>query len=244
MRGVILAAGDGGRLRPLTHKRAKVLLPIRERPLISYPLEALVSQGITDIAVVVGYCARQVETAMWRFAPDSARLRFVFNPDFDGGNAVSLRAAREFVGDDPFVLCMGDHIIEPAVVGTLLAARSADATLVVDSDASLESQVNDATRVLVDEDSRLLSIGKGLRRWNAVDAGVFRFSPDVFGTVDELYEQRGIGLEMSEVMQVLADRHPHVDTCDVSGLFWTDVDTIEDYHSAEQHLERLDGLRL
>ena len=244
MRGVILAAGDGGRLRPLTDSQPKVLLPVQERPLISYPLEALASQGITEIAIVVGYRARQVTEALQSWAPRDCSLEFVHNPDYEGGNALSLRVARDFVGDDPFVLCMGDHIIEPALVSMLLAARPAATTLVVDSEASLESQLNDATRVLIDGDNRLMRIGKRLRTWNAVDTGVFRFTPAVFSTVDELYGDRGDGLELSDVMQFLAARDPHVSTCDASGLFWTDIDTVEDYRSAEQQMEQRDGLRL
>ncbi len=244
MRGVVLAAGDGGRLRPLTDRQPKVLLPVRGRPLISYPLEALASRGVTDIAIVVGYRARQVTEALQSWAPRDCSLEFVHNPDYEGGNALSLRVAREFVGDEPFILCMGDHIIEPALVSMLLAARPAAATLVVDSEASLDSQLNDATRVLVDGDSRLMRIGKGLSTWNAVDTGVFRFSPDVFSTVDDLYGRRGDGLELNDVMQFLAARDPHVDTCDVSGLFWTDVDTVEDYRSAEQQVEQRDDLGL
>jgi len=244
MRAVVLAAGDGGRLRPLTDRLPKVLLPVRGRPLISYPLEALASQGITEIAIVVGYRSRQVTEALQRWAPRDCSLEFVHNPDYEAGNALSLRVARDFVGDDQFVLCMGDHIIEPALVSILLDARSAAATLVVDSKASLESQLNDATRVLVDGDNRLMRIGKRLRKWNAVDTGVFRFAPDVFSTVDDLYRHQGYGLEMSDVMQFLAAHDPHVDTCDASGLFWTDIDTVEDYRSAEQQLEQLDDLRL
>ena len=244
MRGVVLAAGDGGRLRPLTDRQPKVLLPVRGRPLISYPLEALASQGITDIAIVVGYRARQVTEVLQGWAPRGCSLEFVHNPDYEGGNALSLRVARDFVGDDPFVLCMGDHIIEPALVSMLLAARPAAATLVVDSEASLESQLNDATRVLVDGDNRLVRIGKRLRTWNAVDTGVFRFAPDVFSTVDDLYGRRGDSLELSEVMRFLAAHDPHVDTCDVSGLFWTDVDTVDDYRSAEQQVEQRDDLRI
>ena len=244
MRGVILAAGDGGRLRPLTDSQPKVLLPVQGRPLISYPLRALVSQGITEIAIVVGYRARQVTEALQNCASRDCSLEFVYNPDYEEGNALSLRAARDFVGDDPFILCMGDHIIEPALISMVLAARPAATTLVVDSGASLESQLNDATRVLIDGDNRLVRIGKRLRRWNAVDTGVFRFTPDVFSTVDDLYEHRGNGLELNDVMRFRAAHAPHVDTCDALGLFWTDVDTVEDYRSAEQQVEQRDGLRL
>jgi choline kinase len=207
-------------------------------------LEALASQGITEIAIVVGYRARQVTEALQSGAPRDCSLEFIHNPDYEGGSALSLRAARDFVGDDQFVLCMGDHIIERALVSMLLDAPPAAATLVVDSKPSLESQLNDATRVLVNGDNRLIRIGKRLRKWNAVDTGVFRFAPDVFSTVDDLCLREGDGLELTDVMRFLAAHDPHVDTCDVSGLFWTDVDTVEDYRNAEQQVEQLDELRL
>lgn len=238
MRAVILAAGDGGRLRPLTDTRPKVLLPIRERPLITYPLAALISEGITDIAVVVGYRARQVMDTLPPWVPD-ARIEFIYNPAYLGGNALSLRAARDFVGDDPFVLCMGDHIIHGNVVAGLLAAHDALVVLGIDSAASLDSQLNDATRVLVDDDGRLLRIGKGLKTWNAVDIGVFRLRPEIFTTLDRLYERHGDELELNDLMQFLASHAPPVATCDVDGLYWTDVDTVEDYRSAEETLESL-----
>ena len=244
MRGIILAAGDGGRLRPLTHRRSKVLLPVGDRPLISYPLEALASSGVTDIAVVVGYRASQVIEALREWTPTDARIEFIHNPDYDGGNALSLMVAKGFVGDDPFILCMGDHIIHRSVVAKLLAARRASAVLGIDSAASQESQLNDATRVLTGEDRRLLRIGKRLRNWNAVDIGVFRFEPGVFRVLDGLYERHGDALELSDLMQFLADQEQLVDTCDIGGLYWTDVDTVEDYRSAERYMERLDGVRL
>ena len=243
MRAVILAAGDGGRLRPLTDTRPKVLLPIRERPLITYPLAALISEGITDIAVVVGYRARQVMDTLPPWVPD-ARIEFIYNPAYLGGNAVSLGAARDFVGDEPFVLCMGDHIIHGNVVAGLLAAHDALVVLGIDSAASLDSQLNDATRVLVDDDGRLLRIGKGLETWNAVDIGVFRLRPEIFVTLDRLYERHGDELELNDLMQFLASHAPPVATCDVDGLYWTDVDTVEDYRSAEETLESLDAVGL
>ena len=237
MRGIILAAGDGGRLRPYTHRTPKVLIPLREKPLIWYPLMAMAEAGITEIGIVVGHHAGQVEEELGAWTPDRVRTNYIYNPEFDGGNATSVRAAREFVGHEPFMLAMGDHVIEPGVAFCLAAAPDHPALLGVDSEATMTSQLSDATKVLLDDDGLLVRIGKGLRRWNAVDIGIFRFQPSVFETFDRLYDEDGADLELSRVMQCLAEQPSRVATCDVKGLFWTDIDTLDDYRSADEHLD-------
>ena len=155
---------------------------------------------------------------------------FVHNPHFNGGNAISLAAAEAYVGDSPFILSMGDHVIEPAVAPSLADNPFEGAVLAVDTQPTLDSQVNDATRVLRDGQGRIRRIGKHLKQWNAVDIGVFRFPPSVFGAIRELRRKRGLELELNEVMQSLADDLA-VGTHDVAGLFWSDIDTLEDYRS-------------
>ena len=242
MKGVILAAGDGGRLHPLTLECPKVLLPIQGRPLISYPLEAMVEAGITDIAVVVGHWADLVTDKVAQMAPAGARLSFILNPEYEGGNAISVRAAGAFVGDDNFVLCMGDHVIERPVVARLLEGDPLAPMLAVDSAPTLKSQVNDATRVATDRQGYIQRIGKELTRWNAVDIGVFLLSGTLFEVVDLLRKDHGSHVEMNQVVQYLADHNPPFTTRDINGLFWTDVDTLEDYDGAARFLERLHGL--
>lgn len=244
MRGVILAAGDGGRLRPYTYRTPKVLIPLREKPLIWYPLMAMAEAGITEVGIVVGHHADQVEGGLGSWMPDCMRAHYIYNPEFGGGNATSVRAAREFVGQEPFMLAMGDHVIEPGVASRLADAPDHPALLGVDSAASMTSQLSDATKVLLDGDGHLVRIGKGLRRWNAVDIGLFRFQPSVFDTFDRLYDEDGADLELSRVMQCLAEQPPRVATCDVKGLFWTDIDTVDDYRSADEHLDSAAGFSL
>ena len=192
-------------------------------------MEAMLAAGVRDIGIVVGYLAPQVIEAVQRIAPAWARVEFIHNSDFEGGNAISVAVAEDFVGDSPFVLCMGDHVVEPAVIPWVAQAPDSDALLAVDSQATLESQVNDATRVLLRDDGRLLRIGKNIEEWNAVDIGVFRFSPRLFSIIRRLRERRGVLLELSEVMQTLADGEMPVETQDVHGMYWNDIDTVEDY---------------
>ncbi len=238
MRGVILAAGDGGRLRPYTDTTPKTLIMLRGRPLIWYPLSAMAKAGITRIGVVVGHKAREVMDGVREWAPEGVQLEYIFNPEYDGGNAVSVRAAREYVGDDDFMLSMGDHVIDPAIAARLAASPSHPATLGVDSRASMPGQLSDATRVFVDPLGRLVRIGKRLRRWNAVDIGVFKFQPSVFDTFDSLYEEEGEALELTRVMRRLAGSEGRVRTCDIQGRFWSDIDTLEDYQATDAYIGR------
>lgn len=238
MRGVILAAGDGGRLRPYTDTVPKTLIEMRGRPLIWYPLTAMAQAGITEIGVVVGHRARQVKEGIAKWIPDGVSVEYVYNPEYMGGNAVSVRAARDFVGDDEFLLSMGDHVIDPSIAARVAAAPEHLAVLGVDSAAALPGQLSDATRVFVDAYGRLVRIGKRLRRWNAVDIGVFRFQPSVFRAFDLLYNAVGGELEITRVMRHLAAARPSVRTCDVQGRFWSDVDTIEDYRATADCIAR------
>jgi choline kinase len=147
MKGIIIAAGYGSRLKPLTANTPKSLVEIDGKPIITYPIDALVAAGISDISVVVGYRADVVKNNIENLYPS---INFSYNKDYDGDNAISVFAARSFVGDDPFVLAMGDHLISSSLVTTLLSDSTINRTLCVDSESKNESQVNDGTRVMTD----------------------------------------------------------------------------------------------
>lgn len=81
-KGVILAAGDGDRLDPLTLIYPKVLLPVKGKALIRYPIEALVAAGVNEIAVVVGYLGDKVIEVLGNGSNFGVRLQYIFNPDY------------------------------------------------------------------------------------------------------------------------------------------------------------------
>ena len=241
MKGVVLAAGDGGRLRPLTLHTPKVLLDLGGRPLIHYSLEALDAAGITEIVVIVGYEAQQIVDALKGTHPN---IDFVFNEHYDGDNAISVNAARSFVKDEPFVLCMGDHPISPEIVKCLLENHDERCVLCVDSTACLSSQVDDGTRVLINSDGFIEDIGKTIDEWSAIDTGVFMMTDAVFPVIDHLMKQQGVDVGITDMVRFLgASGYPFA-TCDVSGMFWADVDTPEDYKSTEMLMRQRNGKRV
>jgi len=227
-KGVILAAGDGDRLGSLTATCPKVLLPINDKKLISYPIEALAAAGIREIAIVVGYLADKVVEALGNGSNFGVRLQYIFNPDYLGGTAISVYKARDWLQGDPFVLCMGDHLIKETPIKRLLNRQTFNETLCVDYTPARYHQLAEATKVIVDSAGCIKNIGKHLTYWDALDTGVFLLTENFFEALDELIPCLGINIEISDVIHFLVSRGHRFDICNVSGYFWVDVDTEED----------------
>jgi len=236
MKGVILAAGDGTRLAPLTLTCPKPLLPVSGRPMLDYTIEAFVTAGIEELVLVVGYKAEKIQRHVGDGSRYGARVEYAFNPDYHLGNALSVYAAREVVGDESFVLAMSDHMISHRILTALLAKQNGWDTLCVDHLAHAPPQVNDATKVWVDERGFITRIGKRIYRWNAIDAGVFLFTPRIFGAIAHLPRAGDEGCGISDAVTWLIEKGPGMRACDVSGAFWMDVDTLEDLRYVEQIL--------
>ena len=211
----------------------RALIKVGGIALIDYPLAALAAAGVSDIAIVVGYQADRLCHQLSELHPN---LSFIFNEDYDEGNAISLYAARHFVRDDSFFLCMADHPICPDIPIRMVSDSLANVcTLGVDGRAWHPSQIGDATRVLT-ESGVILEIGKQLDVWNGVDTGVFNMNADVFSAIEELMPDHGMDVGISDVVRYMAAGGQPFMACDVSGLFWADVDTPEDFESVDSLL--------
>ena len=227
-KGVILAAGDGSRLQSVTGIYPKVLLPVQGKPLIWYPIESMVAAGVRQIAVVVGYLAGEVRRALGDGRRFGVRLEYILNRDYWGGNAISVSKVRAWAAGGPFVLCMGDHMIEREIASHLLQWSPIAETLCVDFAPADRHDFAEATKVVVDSSSYITHIGKELTYWDGLDTGVFLLTEKFLDAIDELFPRLGTDVEISDVIRLLISRGHHFDTCDVSGCFWADVDTEED----------------
>lgn len=236
--GVVLAAGDGGRMRPLTLRTAKPLVPIGSRPLIAYTLEAFVANGIRDIILVVGYRAEEMVRTLGDGSRLGARLTYVTSAHTGRSNGLSLYAAREAVGGRRFVLAMADHMVSPLLMRRLLKSRPRADTLCVDRRPPAYVALEDATRVWADPAGRVLAIGKRITRWNAIDTGVFWLTEAIFHAVEAV---RAAGEQRPRVIDSarwLIEHGSGLMAYDVTGASWIDVDTPADLRQAELALAR------
>ena len=117
MKALILSGGKGTRLRPITYTRAKQLVPVANKPILFYAIEAIVAAGICDIGIVVGDTREQIEAAVGdgkRFG-SKVRLDYIFQKE-PLGLAHAVRIARPFIGNERFVVFLGDNFIEESIL--------------------------------------------------------------------------------------------------------------------------------
>lgn len=247
MRLIILAAGRGTRLRPLTDDRPKALVPLGGRPLLDWQLDAASGAGIDDVVVVGGWRAETLERA---------HARLIRNPAFATTNMVAtLFCARDLFGE-AFVVSYGDIVYAPWVLERLLAARH-PVSVVVDRDwrayweRRFEDPLADAESLRVRPDGAIESIGQreaSIERIEAQYIGLMAFRGPGVAALIETYEAgvsderagrmpfggaRGLaGLYMTDLLQAMVDRGHPVSAVNVDGG-WAEIDSPRDLEIAE-----------
>ena len=123
MKGLILAGGAGTRLRPLTHTRAKQLVPIANKPVLFYGIEDMAAAGISDIAIVVGDTADEIRQAVGDGSHFGVNVTYIAQ-HAPLGLAHCVLIAQDFLGDDRFVMYLGDNMLEQGLAD-LIAGNEA-----------------------------------------------------------------------------------------------------------------------
>jgi choline kinase len=232
-RAVILAAGNGDRFHNPTHE-SKLLQPLLGRPILLRTLEAAHEAGIRSATVVLGYQADRVRALAEAGAPRGMALTFAVNPEWRLENGVSAYAAKASVGSDRFALLMGDHVFEPPVLQRMLRLDVTDgeSLLAIDARPVPRDVADEATKVRRDG-SRIVAIGKDLVDYDALDTGVFVFSPVLF---DALERARALGdTTLSGGVRELAARGL-MRGVEIGNATWCDIDTLSDLAAAESAL--------
>jgi len=128
MKALILAGGAGTRLRPITHTRAKQLVPVANTPILFYGIQSIVDAGITELGVIVGDTRAELEAALGDGSQFGATITYI-PQDEPLGLAHCVLIAREFLADDDFVMYLGDNLLEQdlaAFVAAFAEARRSD----------------------------------------------------------------------------------------------------------------------
>jgi CDP-L-myo-inositol myo-inositolphosphotransferase len=230
MQCVILAAGEGSRLDP--NGDLKPLFSVAGLPLVERAVVTAHRAGATDIHVVTGYRAPEVEA----FLADLTRRRGIpvqplRNLHWQDGNGRSVLCARDEI-DEPFLLLMADHVLDEAILHTLAAEPITPQELILAVDRGIadhdDIDLDDVTRVRLDG-TQIVDIGKGIPRFDAYDTGAFLCSPALF---DALEESIAAGdCTLSGGVRRLAARGT-ARVVDVNGHYWVDVDTPADAETA------------
>ena len=114
MKGLILAGGSGRRLRPITHKTAKQLVPIANKPILHYVIEDLVGVGITDLGIVVGDTGKEIEKSVGDGSQWNADITYIHQEE-PLGLAHAVLISESFLGQEKFVMYLGDNMFEDSL---------------------------------------------------------------------------------------------------------------------------------
>jgi len=225
MKAVILSAGQGKRLLPLTADNPKCLVSIEGQSLIEWQIDELYKAGIDRVTVVVGYRADRVRQQL-HSRYDSERVRVLYNPTYAwADNLFSCWVARSEMNEE-FILINGDTIFESAVVCRLLAMPARPITVATHQKRNYDA---DDMKVALDGD-RLIKIGKDLAvdRIDAESIGMILFQregPPMFrrAVEDALRDPAARKKWYLTVIDELAQSIP-IWTCPTNGLWWCEVD--------------------
>ena len=200
LKGVILAAGEGRRCRPLTQTRSKVMLPVGNRPFMEHVINALAANGIQDLYIVVGYQKERVMDYFEDGIDFGVRITYIEQNELLG-TAHALRKAEAYV-DEEFLVVNGDNLIDASAVRELVSAKGDNVIL-----AALRRHSGDYG-VLMVEQGRVKSIIEkpGRPCYGILNTGAYKFSPAIF---DDLrgtpISERG-SYELTEtISQMIAD---------------------------------------
>lgn len=230
-KAVILAAGRGTRMGAYTADTPKAMLPVRGKPMLEHVLDGLASIGVKRFLVVTGYKREMVEEyfGAWRLP-----VEFRVQEPIDGtGSAVRL--AREFGGDDPFLLTFADILCPPAAytlcANTLTEHPGTVAVLgVKDVDDPWQGAAVYAVDGVVSRVVEKPPQGTSTTRWNS--AGLYSMSPGVFPYLDRLEKSPRGEYELTSIFTMMLEEGRVVRLSPIEGA-WRDVGRPEDLAAAE-----------
>ena len=231
MHAIILAAGRGSRLLPLTTDLPKCLLPIGNTTVLGMQLDTLFANGVETATVVTGFNSHMVEAEI-EARQAGSRVKTLFNPFFQvADNLASCWMVRESMHQD-FLLINGDTLFSPELLQAVLAAPAKNLAVTIDQKGHYDG---DDMKVTLNG-SQLTAIGKTLplTETDGESIGMLRFmnaGPEIFRTELERLMKTPDGTKswFLSAIHGLAKSGQHIDTINIKGAEWSELDTPEDY---------------
>ncbi len=224
---VILAAGEGSRLKPCLKDMPKFLLKILGKPLISYPLTTLINMGVEKIVVVVpkgwGKVLNQIVESF------DAEFKVVENQHVERENGYSFLLSEKYVEEDLFFLSMCDHIYPTKLIRKLLKSikKMSEAIMLVAGDKKPKYiDIHEATKIKCIKD-KVIKIGKRILDYNYIDSGVFLVKKTFYEVARELAKIKRV-IKLSDIINYAIEKDKIIRVANITGTAWTEIDTPKD----------------
>jgi glucose-1-phosphate thymidylyltransferase len=239
MKGLILSGGRGTRLRPLTFTQAKQLVPVANKPVLFYGIEALKEAGISEIGIVVGDTGEEIKRAVGDGSRWRARITYI-HQEAPMGLAHAVKISRDFIRDDAFVMYLGDNILKSGIKSLVEEFRAEKPNSLI---LLTEVPHPQMFGVAVLQEGRVVKLVEKPQEppSNLALVGVYMFDRHIFEAVDAIRPSRRNELEITDAIQYLVDKGRDVRSHLVTG-WWKDTGKLDDILEANRLiLETLHG---
>jgi HAD superfamily hydrolase (TIGR01450 family) len=234
---IILAAGSGTRLHPLTQSKPKCMVRVNGRTIVEHQTQALLDAGVEKVTIVSGFRGRELQEFIEMRFDNDPRIDFVENAEYDQtNNMYSLYLCRDAIGDEGFLLLNGDVVFEPSIIADLIAHGGS--AVCVDAGRFEEESMK---VVLSDATSTLCRISKTITPDEAFGCSidVYRFdsagAAALWREAARIIESEGRRNQWTEVAldQLASTGGIAMTAFDIRGRKWWEIDTMEDLQQAE-----------
>jgi glucose-1-phosphate thymidylyltransferase len=244
LKGLILSGGKGTRLRPITHTSAKQLVPVANKPVLFYGLEAMAAAGITDVGIIV---APETGEEVRKAAGDGSRfgIRITYIDQAEPlGLAHAVLTAESFLGDSPFVMYLGDNLLRDGISDLVKTFKQEEPDALILLTPVPDPENYGVAELADGRVSRLVEKPKDPDTDLAL-VGVYMFTPTIFDASRAIEPSARGELEITDAIQQLVDGGKRVDPHVVHG-WWKDTGQVEDMLEANRLIldeleERVDG---
>ena len=226
MKGIILHGGHGTRLRPLTHTGPKQLLPIANKPMSEYCLDAIRDCGISDIVIIIGGTgSNKVKEYYGDGSKFNVRITYI-EQESPKGIAHAINLCKEFIGDEKFLVFLGDNIIQKSIKNTARKFESSDNDALV-----LLCEVENPERFGIADvkDNKIVKIMEKPKEppTNFAVTGIYFLTPKIFDVFARLKPSWRNELEITDALQILLEEKNKIEFEMITD-YWKDTGTPQD----------------